>query len=63
MHLDTLLNILMPRQVHLNAKCHEVELMVKLLNINVILHIPQNRVLSDTITQVTLKTVNDVMKD
>ena len=61
-HLITIFNILMPRQqqVHLNTKCHEVTLQVKLLNISVTQDTPLNRV-SDIITHVTLNTINFVV--
>ena len=58
-HLTTLLTIVMPRyyKAHLNTKCREVTLVMKLLIINVTQNMPQNRV-SDTITHVTLNTMN-----
>jgi hypothetical protein len=61
-HLITLLNLFLPiyQQAHSNAKCHEVRLTVKLLNINGTLHMHQNRV-RDTITHVTLNTINGVV--
>ena len=46
--------------MHLNAKYHEMILMMKLLNMNVNQHVPQNRE-SDIITHVTLNTVNNVV--
>ena len=42
--------------MHLNAKCHEVALIVKLLITSVTWHTPQNRV-SGGITHVTLTTI------
>jgi hypothetical protein len=61
-HLIALLNILMPRywKAHLNAKCHEVTLIVKLLIISVTQHTPQNKA-SGTITHVTLNTIIGVV--
>ena len=52
MHLITILNMLMPRyqQAHLNAKCHEMAIMMKFLIINVTQRMPQNR-LNDAITR------------
>ena len=44
----------------LNTKCREVTSMVKVLIINVTWHVPQNRA-SDTITHVTLNTINNVV--
>jgi DNA replication protein DnaC len=46
--------------VHLNAKCHALTLMVKLLIIDEIYHLPQNRV-NDIVTQVILNAKNIVV--
>ena len=61
LHPITLLNILMPRysKAHLNAKCHEVTLVMKLMTTNVTYRTPQNWV-CDTITHVTLNIINCV---
>ena len=46
--------------MHLNAKCHEVTLMMNLSIIDVTLHTPQNRV-SDTVTHGTLNFINGAL--
>jgi hypothetical protein len=56
-------NILMLRYkyVHLNVKCHEVTLTVKLLIISRTLYSPQNRMIG-TITHVTLSTTHGAVR-
>ena len=55
-HLITLLNVLVP--LHLNAKCHEMTLiMMMLLIFDVTSHMSQNKVSDTIITHVTLNTV------